>query len=365
MLEKVCRNKVVASGLEVYNIAKEVYNLVNSNTSAQDTAEDIYLTATKSVTNKPADAITKRLDYKAVKATATKYRTLKTKINSCRNAIHNSCTKVKEQSLKGLRWCFEQLKMVYTRFKECSKQTWLYKTRGVQFFVLRLQRLRNRLATITSKFNKTNTDGIGFDELRDRSMQALKTLNAMIKNSIAYFFNTIAQNDESIKETANYSYQAARNGLKTNWQMFLDTLRNQERLLIKFFNDMEFEVYYGRGKSIKLVDTVKEYIEDITLDVREQESIILDSNGNGESINLLDVDDNDAKYNATAENLISQPSIGNILENDHQEQVGEVQQENLERKDEAQHLDVEHREEVHQEQHNAENLLHENDHFSS
>lgn len=57
VFEKIRNNKLVSSGLEVYQIAKEVYTLVNTSESAETTAEDIYLTASIKVTSKTPETI--------------------------------------------------------------------------------------------------------------------------------------------------------------------------------------------------------------------------------------------------------------------------------------------------------------------
>lgn len=332
MLAKVRNNKVVASGLEVYNIAREVYKLVNTGEGNQSPAEDLYATAVESVTLLPTEAIRQRLDYRTVRKTAGKCRTVQSQIRSCRSVVKESFSKIRERAVKSMKRSVDQMRLIYSKFQEVFESSRFYQWRPVQSVISRLRRLGSRLACVKTRLTGNQLDNMGVDDLREKGMQTLKTLKTMIRNSINYFSDTVAHNDECIKDAANYSYQSAREGMRTNWELFLKTLKMHEQLLIKYFTELEFEVYYGPGKSIKVVDLVKEYIDDITLDVREQESIIFETDGNCGTINLLESAEDVMRKQTHEMQCLVQESLSDMvplesadlqMEDGRQEEIGE------------------------------------------
>ena len=291
MLDKVRTNGVISRGVEIYNIAKEVYNVVNSDKGNQDSAEDIYMTAVETITKDSPEAIDKRIDFRAVKATATNLRALRSRAGKYKARAQQKISELRKRAIEILKWGFAELKSIYIRFRVIIFQSKVCNSKRIRPLVAKLRELKTRLPDIQNKIDRKQFDNLNVDILKDKSLKALQTLKLMIKSSIGYFLSTVAQNDESIKEMASYSYQSARKGISANWSLFVKTLKTNEELLLKYLNDIELEFYYGPGKSIKLADIIREYIEDITLDVREQESIIIESDGNGEYINLIKTDD--------------------------------------------------------------------------
>lgn len=272
MLQRVRSNNLISSGLEVYAIAKEVYYLVNSPAGYTHHAEDIYKQAVSSLKKQPLLTVEQRLDYRTIRAVASRGRATRAKLRRAR------------------QWSINTAKSAYLAALRRLTDSKLYNTKIVQFFVKKFESILSKLSNMRNKVSSDKLEGFSIDDLKTRSIHAMNAIKIAIHDSMDYFSNTVAQNDNAIKEAANYSLNAACEGLRTNWNLFTSVLHMHEEFLFKYLAGVEIELFYGHGKSFKLMDSVREYIEDVTLDVREQESIILGSDGNGSRINLLDND---------------------------------------------------------------------------
>lgn len=268
---------LVSAGLEVYNIAKDVYTAVSSAEMKDTSAEDLYIASTAKITNLTMDQVAKRLDCRAVAFPARKYRALKVQLAKTRTKLRSKANRLRARSLCLYRCCLKATTTALRQTKDLATRTFRASLQALWRCYYRLFRASPTLSTYY--LFKTDT-GSYSTSLGHLALKIIGTIKAPLVYIYRYFNSTVALNDESLKGVANYSFNSACNGLKTNWELFLEGLKLNEQLLNKYFSELEFEIYYAPGKSIKLIDIIKEYIEDITLDVREQESIIVENERN-------------------------------------------------------------------------------------
>ena len=236
LLRKVIGNELIDKCDELCLITKEVYKMViekEDSGSTLGSADLIYLEATKRVTSLEDNQIETRLDYQIVKKSNTLFSLSRKSI--C--AIKDSST----QLMKGFNNRLKKNKKIY-RF--ISKNWKIIKS----------------------------------------TIETLKDYTLYI---IQYTLRTIEQNDSAIKETISYSESKAKEAYIANEKIVKEYFWIKYDMLKKYFFSVSCFVYYGKNKSIDLAQVVRDYLDDIFMDRREQESILLESDEYIEDVGVM------------------------------------------------------------------------------
>ena len=263
--------KIVAKGFEIYRIAKEVYKEIKNSKESDSLIEGICLNpATEVVYREPNESV-KRIDCKVIAKLSSKYRCLKNKLSKNYSLCIKNVNKVRTVTKfiyystknKVMRHYFH-LKALAIAFFNKTKNI----VNNVFFWVI------NRISDSSMIRSNKRFDCFLYNSLtliQSRFRIILKCIKKITIRFYLYFTNVFLLNDKSLKQTANYSYYSACNGIKTNWQLFLEALKLNEQLLTKYFSELDLEIYYTPEKCMRLKDIIKEYIEEITLDIMSQE----------------------------------------------------------------------------------------------
>lgn len=114
-----------------------------------------------------------------------------------------------------------------------------------------------------------------FIRLKEISRNILGNFTKSLKHHSIYFTNTLALNDRCLNQTALYTYKLALHSIKINWALFLDILNTNEEFMIKYLKGLELEIFYGPAMLLELIDAIKGYLRELTLDAREEKNIMI------------------------------------------------------------------------------------------
>lgn len=293
VIERVRNNTMVKSGLEVYGIAKEVYNLVNNPSAADNekrlnSVEEFYVCAAQKVTEHSEKKIKARLDYQVVHRSA----------QACRR-VKSVSVGVKRVIKKRLNKTNDCLHVVYKRFKLLLRSGYimcrdkimmsdLVNSQKLRQLKIQLYNYQSKIHTIAKDVYTTADNFVGFEDCAaytkrvssdcisytkkistDCVLATKKVSNNVVNcgNSIKnkaiegknILVDVTANNLVSAYKIAGYSYGFAKQMVNADANALKIALDANRSLLLSYLKNLELEMYYSPDQSIKLFETLKNY----------------------------------------------------------------------------------------------------------
>lgn len=293
VLERVKNNTMVKNGLEVYGIAKEVYNLVNNPPAPQEgvrlnSVEELYVCAVNNVTEQSEKKIKSRLDYQVVHRSAQVCRRMKSvsigvkriikkRINKTNDYLHTQYKRFKLVLRSGYIMCRDQI-----------LRSNLINSKKIKQLKIQLGNYQNK-ATSVAKDLYTKADSfIGFDECatltKKVSSDCVSYTKEVSNNCLSYtkkVSDNVLNTASSIKnkaiegknilvdvttnnlvsayKIADYSFGFAKRAVSADAAAVKIAFNTNTALLVSYLMNLELEMYYSPDQSIKLFETLRNY----------------------------------------------------------------------------------------------------------
>ena len=275
VLERMKNNTMVKSGLEVYSIAKEVYNLVNNDTSSGATkqfqsAEEIYVCAVHKVTDRSEKKIKSRIDYKLVHYTAQTYRKIRSVSRTIAKKIKKRYNQLKSSAAARVKSVNMMIRRGYSACKERFLESRLMRSEMLKNLKIKFYHYQNR-ASVLAKNIYTQVDSfIGFNDCNQYARKVTSDIKtyyinfmdkAVDKKNVLVDITT--NNIASASKMAIYSYDFAKKVLMADLQAFMTAVDTNKTLIFTYLKNLELEMYYSPDQSIKIIETIKQYANGI------------------------------------------------------------------------------------------------------
>lgn len=271
VLEKVKNNTMFKSGLEVYSIAREVYNLVNSNNIEDvqkplNSAEEIYVCAAQRITEQSEKKIKSRIDYKVVHQSAMACRKVKSVAVSAKKMIKKRYNRAKEFVLNKYRMAKDIACTGYSSCKRRFMASRFMTSKKMQKLKVQLYNSQNKVTTMASKLFTQVDNFVGFKDVMKYAKKVTndtKNYGLTIKNKAIEGKNIIVDlttnNIVSASRMAVYSYGFAKQMVQADAQAMKMAFDTNRTLMMAYLKNLELEMYYSPDQSIKLIETFKQY----------------------------------------------------------------------------------------------------------
>ena len=268
---KMKNTSMIRNGIEVFNIAKEVYNIVNKTEPIESnktliSAEEIYVAAVQKVTQRSEKKIKAQIDYKVVHYSAQTFRKtqsiarstkkiIKRKYNGVKNTLHTRINQIKGVSSCGYTNCKRKLlnsHMMRSEFMKSIQNQLIY--------------LKMKSYTFVKEIYKQIDNFVGFDEckqiiknlisnIKNRFDQTLKIITSAKNTTVNIFKNNMT----STSKVAIYSFEFTKRILQADIQALSAAIDTNKELLLGYLKNIELEMYYSPDQSIRLVETLRKY----------------------------------------------------------------------------------------------------------
>lgn len=275
VIQRMKNNSMIKSGLEVYNIAKEVYSLVNNKTTSYDdsplnSAEEIYVRATHKVTGRSEKKIKSRIDYKVVHHSAQVGRKIKSVAVGVKKVI-------KKRYSRGRDYVYTQFKKVqqiahhgYLACKKRILESRMMNSERVKSLKIQLYHYQNKINMLATVLYTQIDNFVGFDDcaiLARKVTNDIKGYVNSIKNKAIEGKNIVVDvttnNVASAHKMAVYSYGFAKQIVQADALALKVAFDTNRSLLIAYLKNLELEMYYSPEQSIKLIETIKNYANNL------------------------------------------------------------------------------------------------------
>lgn len=266
-LETIKKNTIVSSGLEIYSIAKEVYETVkNEPEEKSQKIEEIYLTSTQKLTNSKITKIKKRIDYRIVKVFGEKSRLARELKNSSKKVLKEKI----ENLNKLIKISYESLKENFTVLSAFLKINLekLFKS-SPQIFKDLLESLQNysgKFMNFNSSIFKKIQKTLKLTEILNSSEKKLSELKKLLSSNLKSSFEAVVENKKSLKNLFLFSFNHLKLFFSQNWTVLQDVIEINGDLIKSFFKKLEFDVYYSKNECFKPVNAIRGLYEDIMTD---------------------------------------------------------------------------------------------------
>jgi len=271
MFERVKNNSMIRNGMEIYSIAKEVYNIVNNKESTDmnkslNSAEEIYVAAVHKVTETSEKKIKSRPDYKIVHYGAQTYRKVKSVARGTKKIMKKRFNKVKTFISARVKEVNTLLKRVYSSCKRRFLDNKLMRSERMKNLKLQLKLYQTKTNDLASEIYKQVDNFVGFEECKNYASKLSNDVITYVngaKNKVVESKNVIvdvaSNNIASATKMANYSYYFMKQMVDADVQALRIALDTNKSLLIAYLKNLELEMYYSPDQSIKIIETLKQY----------------------------------------------------------------------------------------------------------
>ena len=276
MLNKVNNLSVVKGGFEVYNIAKEVYKIVNEDEKVQEKkAEEIYKEAASKVTSQKESEIEQRVDYQVVQNASQITRKTITVAKDTQKKLLKRYLKLKAKTMVHYEQLMALLKANVKLAKERVSNNQIINSEQFKNAVKHLRIAKLSIVAFSKTLYKAVDSYVDFNECYNQSMQISNQLveqyervKNMASEGMKSASEVVCKNVNGLTENVSYNYQYAKQSLSTDYDSLKEVLLTNKDLFINYIKNLELEVYYSPLKSIKIMENLNKFIEESIIRVK-------------------------------------------------------------------------------------------------
>lgn len=283
VLNKVNNLSVVKGGFEVYNIAKEVYKIVNEDEKAQEKkAEEIYKEAASKVTSQKESEIEQRIDYQVVQNASQITRKTITVAKDTQKKLLKKYLKLKTETMVHYEQLMALLKANVKLAKERVSNNQIINSEQFKNAVKHLRIAKLSIVAFSKALYSGVDSYVDFDECYNQSMQISNQLveqyervKNMASEGMKSVSEVVCKNVNGLTENVSYNYQYAKQSLSTDYDSLKEVLLTNKDLFINYIKNLELEVYYSPLKSIKVMENLNKFIEESIIRVKSAMECVL------------------------------------------------------------------------------------------
>ena len=277
-LKNLKKNSIISNGLEIYSIAKDVYETVknekieisknpeNSKNLEKTKIEDIYFSSTKKLTNLENEKIEKRLDYKIMKNLGQNSRKVVYLSKKAKIALQSRISELQNLASKSL-------KNLKTNFSVLSKYLKMNLEKLFEFSPLVFKDLLESLKIYSEKFMIFNTTilkkiqkTLKLSEILKSTQKKIKELTKILTTNLKSSYEAVIENKKSLKNVFLFSYQHLLLFFSQNYTQLQNLIEINGNLIKTFFKKFEFNIYYSKNECFRPIKSIRGLYEDIMTD---------------------------------------------------------------------------------------------------
>lgn len=251
-IEVIRNNRIVNQSYQAYNIAREVYVLVQEEKEeSPQNLEDQYLRASHQITYIPTDLIRERLDFQLVQRSASTGRKIKKLTKKVSESILREYEEIKQKILSlfiDLRnKCKQMISLAVSKIEEFLKGS----PDRLKKLIQKLKEFADSFYKINLFFLKQMTEKLRLEDLISYSLAQLQKLKQFVLCGTQRFCSNVRRNKESLKKVILFNIENFKLLFQHNTKIIENLLDVNEKVIHQYFQDLDIEIYCGRDPPSK------------------------------------------------------------------------------------------------------------------